>query len=111
MPTLRDSLHQSASPIIDEHLWTPLEDQLASSLARFRPKIDHPIDHADDLEIVLDDHHRIALVDESIQQIHQLIDIIEVQAGCRFVEHKECFPRRWTDQFGSQFDSLRFASR
>ena len=41
----------------------------------------------------------------------QLIDIIEVQAGCRFVEHKERFPRRWTDQLGSQFDSLRFASR
>jgi hypothetical protein len=84
---------------------------MASSPACFRPKIDHPIDHANDLEIVLDDDHRVALVDESIQQIHQLIDIIEMQSGCRFIEHKECFSGRWTNQFGRQFDSLRFAPR
>ena len=36
--------------------------------------------------MVLDDNHRLAGVDEPVQQVEQLLDVGEVQAGRRLVE-------------------------
>ena len=40
----------------------------------------------DDVEIVLDDEHRVAGVDEVVQHFEQQLDIGEVEAGRRLVE-------------------------
>jgi hypothetical protein len=38
---------------------------------------------------VLDDDHRVALVDQFVQHFQQLGDVVEVQAGGRLVENVE----------------------
>ena len=49
---------------------------------------------ADHFEVVLDDDHRVAVVDEALQRLEQLLDVGEVQAGRRLVEDVERLARR-----------------
>ena len=41
----------------------------------------------DDVEIMLDHHHAVALLDQPVQHLQQLADILEMQAGGRLVEN------------------------
>ncbi len=50
------------------------------------PEIDDPIGIADDIQIMLDDEHRIPQIDQPLQHIEKLAYIVKVQAGRRLVE-------------------------
>jgi hypothetical protein len=43
----------------------------------------------DDVEVVLDDEHGVALVDEAVEDVQELLDVAEVEAGGRLVEDEE----------------------
>jgi hypothetical protein len=64
-------------------------DDLAAAVAAFGPEIQQPVGGLDDLEIVLDHHHGVALVDQLVEHFQQLLDVVEVQAGGRLVEDVE----------------------
>ena len=62
---------------------------LAAAVAAFGAEVDDPVGGLDDLEIVLDHDHGVALVDQLVQHLQQLRDVVEVQAGRRLVEDVE----------------------
>ncbi len=40
----------------------------------------------DDVEVVLDDDDSVAVIDEAVEYFEQFGEVVEVEAGCRFVE-------------------------
>jgi hypothetical protein len=67
----------------------PVGHDLAAAVAAFGAEVDDPVGGLDDVEIVLDHHDRVALVDQLVQHFQQLGDIVEMQARRRFVEDVE----------------------
>lgn len=53
----------------------------------------------------------LPLVDQFVQHFEQLGDVVEMQAGCRFVENVERASRRAFRQFLGKLDALRLAAR
>ena len=85
-------------------------DDPAARLAAFRPQVDDPVGRLDHVEIVLDDQHRVAGVDEVVQHLQQQLDVGEVQAGGRLVEQVERPAGALLDQFAGQLDPLGLAA-
>ena len=63
-----------------------LEDDLAAVVAGAGAEVDDPVGVRHDRLVMLDDNHGLAGVDEPVQQVEQLLDVGEVQAGRRLVE-------------------------
>ena len=59
---------------------------------------------------MLDDQHRVALVDQPAEHQQQLADVLEVQAGGRLVEHVDGAAGRALLQLRGQLDPLRLAA-
>ena len=64
-------------------------DNLAAVGASFGAEIDNPIGRFHHVQIVFDDDHRIAPVDELIQHQQQLSHVVEMQPGGRLIEQIE----------------------
>ena len=62
---------------------------LAAAVPALGPQVDDVVGALDDLGVVFDDHHRVALVDELLQGGEQPADIVEVETGGGFVEDEE----------------------
>ena len=45
----------------------PLRDDLAAAHAAVRPEVEHPVRRLDHVEVVLDHHHAVALVDQALE--------------------------------------------
>ena len=69
-------------------------DQVAALLAALRAHVEQPVGGLDHVEVVLDHDDGVALVDEPLQHLEQLLDVGEVQAGRRLVEDVERPPGR-----------------
>ena len=74
---------------LDQVLRRARGDDLAAAVAALGPEVDDPVGRLDDLEIVLDDDDRVALVDQLVQHLEQLRHVVEVEAGGRLVEDVE----------------------
>ena len=70
-------------------LGRPLGDDPAAPVAPLGPQVDHPVGRLDDVEVVLDDDHRVALLLEPVEHLQQLADVVEVEPGGRLVEDVE----------------------
>ena len=88
-----------------------LGDDRATAGAAFGTHVDDPVRGLDDVQVVLDHEHRVALVDKRLQHTEQLRDILEVQAGGRFVEDVDGPAGGALLQLGGQLDPLRLATR
>jgi hypothetical protein len=64
-----------------------LDDEAAAAIAAFRTQIDDPIRLGHDIQIVLDDDDRVAGIDETMQNLQQLLDVGHVQTHRRLIEH------------------------
>ena len=64
-----------------------LEDDPAAVVAGAGAEVDDPVGVRHDRLVVLDDDHRLAGVDQPVEQAEQLVDVGEVEAGGRLVEH------------------------
>src|SRR4051794_33385338 len=64
-------------------------DNLSAASAALGAEVDDPVGSFDDVEVVLDDHDRIALVAQAMDHFQEQIDVMEMQAGGRFVEDIE----------------------
>ncbi len=67
-------------------LWRALGDDLTAAETTLGAHVDDPVGALDDVEVVLDDDDRVALVDEALDDLEQLADVLEVQTGRRLVE-------------------------
>src|SRR5882672_5844421 len=63
-----------------------LRDHVPARVAGSGSHLDHPVGSLDDVEMVLDDEHGVAGVDEPIEHAAQRPDVVEVQPGRRLVE-------------------------
>ena len=64
-------------------------DDVPSLGAAFRAQVDDPIGGLDHVEIVLDDYDGVPGLSEAVQDLQQLVDVVEVQAGGRLIEEVE----------------------
>src|SRR5262249_11964572 len=71
---------------------SPLRDNAAASSPSFGAEIDHVVGRFDDIEVVLDDHDCVALIDKFVQDVEELVRVSKMQAGCGLVENIERLP-------------------
>ena len=94
---------------------------LSASVSAFRTQVDYPVAGADHVEVVFDHHQRMAGVQQLAQGLHQLGDVVEMQAGRRFIKQEQgAFAGRALAAFGHvlrglcqitrQLQALRFAA-
>ena len=88
----------------------PRRDHLAARLAALGAEVDEPVGLLDHVQVVLDDEHGVARVDEPLQHLEQLLDVREVQAGRRLVEDVERAPGRDLAQLRRELHALRLAA-
>ena len=99
-------------PLHPGHLFRrALGYDLAAAHAAARPKVEDVVDGLDDVEIVLDHHHRIALVHQPVEHFEELADILEMEARGGLVEDVERLAGAAFRQFLGQFHALRLSAR
>ena len=74
-------------------LGRPLGDDPAAAVAPFGAEVDDPVGGLDHVEVVLDDDDRVARAREAVEDLEQLADVLEVEAGGRLVEDVERLAR------------------
>ena len=79
-------------------------------IASLRTQIDDPIRALDHLEIVLNDNQTLALVDETMKHSEQSCDVVEVQAGGRFIKDKQRAGSARFRKVPRQLEALRFST-
>ena len=94
-----------------DRLRRALGDDPPAAVAALRPEVDDPVGGLDDVEVVLDDEDRVAAVDEPVEDLEQLLDVGEVEAGGRLVEDVERPAGRPPRELGRELDALRLAAR
>ena len=62
------------------------DDDLAAARAALRAEIDDPVGRLDHVEVVLDHDHRVAVIDEPMEHLEQLLHVREMQPGRWLVE-------------------------
>ena len=84
---------------------------LAAGVSTVGSEIDHVIGGLDHIEMVFDQKHRMAGIDETIQRVQQTLDVGEMQPRCRFVQDVDrVFAALDLAQFGRDLDTLRLAA-
>src|SRR5438552_10048837 len=66
-----------------------VRDDVTAFVTGLGPEINDPIGAFDNVEVVLDDEHRMTGIDETLKSFQQNADVVKVQAGGRFVEKKQ----------------------
>ena len=67
-------------------------DDLSALITCFGTQINDPVCAFNDIEVMLDDEDGVARVHETLKDLEQHTDIVEVQARCWFVEQEKCGP-------------------
>ena len=96
--------------MVGDLLRRALGDHRPAAGATLRTHVDHPVRGLDHVEVVLDDDHRVALVDQRSEQQEQLLGVGEVQAGGRLVEDVDGSPGGSLLQLGRELHALRLAA-
>jgi hypothetical protein len=55
-------------------------------MTAFRPEIDDMVNRLDHIEMMLDENHGVAGVDQPVERVEQLLDVGQMQPRGRFVE-------------------------
>ena len=78
--------------------------------AAFGAEVDDPVGGLDDVEIMLDHDHAVALLDEAVEDFEELADIVEMEAGGGFVEDVERVAGGAAAEFLGELDALGLAA-
>ena len=82
-----------------------------AAVAALGPEVDDPVGGLDHVEVVLDHHHRVAVVAQAVQHLEQQVDVVEVQARGGLVEDEERAPGVALGQLQRELHALRLAAR
>ena len=91
----------------------------ATTIATFGSEVNHPIGFGDHIQIVFDDHHAVATINQTVQHPNQFVHIGHVQAHRGFVQYIQgvrcfvataCHIVTHLAEFGHQFDALCFTT-
>ncbi len=61
-------------------------DNLASLCPSFRSKVDDKVCGLDDIQVMFNDHDRIAGLYQAIENIEQLLDVVEMKTSGGFIQ-------------------------
>ena len=61
-------------------------DDAAAAVAAFGAQVDDVVGGFDDFEVMLDDDHRVAGIDQRVQDFEEFADVLEMQAGGGLVQ-------------------------
>ena len=87
--TLRRKLAGVDASAARDLLGRARRDDRPPAVAALGPEVDHAVGALHDVEVVLDQEHRVARVDQPAEDVEQPPDVLEVQAGGRLVEDVE----------------------
>ena len=87
------------------------DDDHTTAGSPFRTHVDDPVGSLDHIQIVLNDQHGVAIVDEAMQNFQQLLDIHKVETRRGFIQQVDRAAGRAFAQLASQFYPLRFTAR
>ena len=85
-------------------------DDPAALVSPLGSEVDQPVRGLDDVEVVLDHHHRVPGRDEPLQDLEELPDVFEVQTRGRLVEDVDGVPGRPLVELARELDPLRLAA-
>jgi hypothetical protein len=88
-----------------------LRDDATAAFAAFRAKIDDPVSLLDDVKVMLDDEHRVAERNQTLQNVKQFANIVKMQAGGGLIKDVESAASLALGKFAGKFDALGFAAR
>src|SRR5476651_674281 len=106
---LEDRLQEApgeALGYVADILGRALRDDASTAVASLGAQVDHPVRGLDDVEVVLDHDHRVAMVAQPVQHREQQVDVVEMQAGGGLVEDEERAPRVALGKLQREFHSL-----
>src|SRR5450432_1189555 len=86
-----------------------LRDDAPAAVAALGAQVDHPVRGLDDIEVVLDDDDRVAVVAQPVQHRQQQVDVVEVQARGGLVEDEERTSGVAFRKLEGKLHALRFA--
>jgi hypothetical protein len=66
-----------------------LGDNLSPTLTRFRTHIKNPVRLGCDRHVVLDDHHRVSFIDETVKDVDEALYILQVKSDGGFLNQVE----------------------
>src|SRR5207245_1755584 len=93
-----------------EGLGRALRDDAPAAVAALGPEVDDPVGGLDDVEVVLDDDHRVARIAQPLQHTEQHLDVVEVQAGGRLIQYVERAAGVALAELERELHALRFAA-
>src|ERR1700674_3042848 len=85
-------------------------DYVAAAKPAFGTEIDDPVRRLDDVEVVLNDEHRVASVNKPVQHGEEHPHVLEMEAGGRLVKDVEGATGVPLRKFRGEFDSLRLSA-
>ena len=96
--------------LLSQVFWSAHTNDLASVLPTTWAKFNDVIRDFEDVKVVFDDQHRVALHDQFVERFQQNPDVLKVQSGRRFIENVERVARGFFSQLRGEFHTLRFSS-
>ena len=88
-----------------------LDDDVAALVAPLRTEVDDVVGALDDVEVMLDDDHRVAVADELVKRLHQRVDVVEVQTRRRLVKDEQRVALSLAAQVVGELHALVLAAR
>jgi uncharacterized protein YwlG (UPF0340 family) len=97
-----------------------LVEQFAAVRAADRAELDDVISFEEEIEVMLDDDHGVALVHQRVKHVDEFFAVAEVEADRRLLEQVEvaresaagafAISREAGGEFGDEFEALRLAA-
>src|SRR5215472_13186228 len=87
-----------------------LGDDLSTLIAALGTQVNDPIGVADDIEVVLDDDHRVTQIGETVEDLQQFAHVLKVETRCGFVEKIKGTPSLPFGELLGQLHALGFAA-
>ena len=85
-------------------------DECSARFTTFGTDVDDIVGTFDNFGIMLDDYKSMTLTKQTLERVEQNVDIVEVQAGCRFVENEEGRLGLFLGEKPREFDTLVFTA-
>ena len=86
-------------------------DHQTSRVSAFGAQVNQPISGLQDVQVVLDDEHRGAGLDQFPESGQQLVNIVKMETGGRLVKYEQRVLRRFVGQVGRKTHPLRLTAR
>src|SRR5262245_41936867 len=96
---------------LGDHLGGACRYNVPASITTFWSEVDDVVSGFDDLQMVLDNEHRVTALHQPGQDLEQTLNIGKVQAGRGFIQNVQGPTRAAPAELTAEFDALRLTAR